>query len=31
MAAFIAEPRQKPDVSCVADLRVPAFDDPPKR
>ena len=31
MAAFIAEPRQKPDVSCVAELNVPTFDDPPKR
>lgn len=31
MAAFIAEPRQKPDVSCVADQKVPAFGDPPKR
>jgi len=31
MAAFIAEPSTKPDVSCVASQKVPAFDDPPNR
>lgn len=31
MAAFIAEPKAKPDGSCVAGLKVPSFDDPPKR